>query len=147
MARKEGGFWMDVGLLVLRLGVGIGFIWYHGWAKLTGGPERWAQIGGAMSSMGLGFLPFPEVWGFLAAFAESIGALLFAAGLLFRPITLLLAFTMAVATANHWVTGQGTAAHSFKNFFVFAGLLAVGPGRFSLDHVLAGRRSGGRRRS
>ncbi len=137
--------WRDLGLLVLRLGVGFGFIWYHGWAKLAGGPERWAALGGAMSSVGLGFLPFPEFWGFMAAFAESAAALLFAAGLFFRPAAFLLAFTMVVATFNHWVTGQGTAAHSFKNFFFFVGVLAVGPGRYSLDHVLARRRSGRRK--
>lgn len=133
----------DSALLVLRLGVGIGFFWYHGWPKLMAGPERWAGVGGAMSSVGLGFLPVPELWGFLAAFAESVGALLFAAGLFFRPVTLFLALTMVVATANHFVTGQGTPAHAFKNIFFFVGLMAVGPGRYSVDHVLARRRADG----
>lgn len=131
----------DVALLALRLGVGLGFFWYHGWPKLSGGPERWAGVGGAMESLGLGFAPV--VFGFLAAFAEGIGGLLIAAGLLFRPMVLLVAAVMFVATVNHWVTGQGTAAHSFKNFWFLVGLLAVGPGRYSLDHWLSSRRPGG----
>lgn len=123
-------------LLVLRLGVGLGFIWYHGWPKLSEGPERWAGVGGAMDSLGLGFAP--EFWGLLAALGETVGGLLIALGLFFRPAVLAVAFVMVVATINHWVTGVGTAAHSFKNFFFLVGVLAVGPGRFSLDEKLFG---------
>ena len=32
----------DVGLLILRLGFGLGFVYYHGWGKIVGGPDRWA---------------------------------------------------------------------------------------------------------
>lgn len=129
----------DGALLLLRLGVGLGFFWYHGWPKLSGGPERWAGVGGAMESLGLGFAPV--VFGFLAALAESLGGLLLAFGLFTRPAILALAAVMFVATINHWVTGQGTPAHSFKNFFFLVGLVAIGPGRYSLDHWLTRRRS------
>lgn len=127
-------------LLVLRVGVGFGYIWYHGWDKIVGGPERWAAVGGAMGNYGLGFAP--EFWGLLAALGESLGALLIVLGLFFRPAVLALAFVMMTATINHWVTGMGTAAHSFKNFFFLVGLLGVGPGRFSLDRVLFGGKTG-----
>jgi putative oxidoreductase len=130
----------DLALLVLRVGVGLGFFWYHGWPKLSGGPERWAGTGEAMASVGLGFAP--EFWGLMAGLAEGLGGLLFAAGLFFRPVTLFLAITMVVATTNHFVTGVGTPAHALKNTFFFLGLLAVGPGRYSLDHALARRRRG-----
>lgn len=129
----------DGALLLLRLGVGLGFFWYHGWPKLSGGPERWAGVGGAMESLGLGF--GPVAFGFLAALAESLGGLLLAFGLFTRPALLALAVVMFVATINHWVTGQGTPAHSFKNFFFLVGLAAIGPGRYSLDHWLTQRRS------
>jgi len=131
----------DHGLLILRLGVGLGFFWFHGLPKLTGGVESWQGTGGAMESLGVTFAP--AFWGFLAAAAESLGGLLFAAGLFYRPITLALAAVMFVATVMHYGTGRGTPSHSFKNFFFFVGLLAIGPGRFSLDHWLAGRRKGG----
>jgi hypothetical protein len=46
---------------------------------------------------------------------------------------------MVVATTNHIATGQGTPAHAFKNAWLFAGLVLVGPGRYSLDYLLASR--------
>lgn len=128
----------DAGLFIIRLGFGLGFIFFHGWGKLVGGPERWAQIGGAMEHFGIGF--GHVVFGFLAAFAESIGGLLIAAGLFFRPISAMLCFTMVVAATRHIVTGQGSPAHAFKNAFLFLGLILVGPGAYSVDAWLAERK-------
>lgn len=130
--------YQDIALLLLRLGVGLGYFWYHGWPKLSGGPERWVGVGGAMESLGIGAVPV--FWGFLAAVGEGVGGLLLAAGLFFRPAVLLVAGVMFVATVNHWVTGQGTPAHAFKNFWFLVGLLAIGPGRYSLDHWWATRK-------
>lgn len=135
------GRYADEALLVLRVGVGAGFLVYHGLPKVLGGPERWAGTGAAMESLGLGFAP--EFWGLMAGLAESVGGLLLAAGLLFRPAVLAVAVVMFVATVNHYVTGQGTPAHSLKNFFFFVGLFAIGPGRHSVDHWLARRRGRG----
>ena len=128
----------DHGLLLLRLGFGGAFIWYHGWSKLTGGPETWAAVGGAMGNFGIDFAP--AFWGLLGALAETVGAACIMVCFLFRPAALALAGMMFVATVNHHVTGQGTPAHAFKNFWVFVGLLAIGPGRFSVDHLIATRR-------
>lgn len=124
----------DVGLLILRLGFGLGFVYFHGWGKLMGGPERWAQNGAAMSSLGIGF--GHTFFGFMAAFSESIGGLLFAAGLFFRPVSALLCFTMLVATANHIVTDRGSPAHSLKNAMLFLGAIFIGPGKYSLDYLI-----------
>lgn len=129
----------DVGLLVMRLGVGIGFLYFHGWRKLSGGPEAWAQTGGAMESLGIGF--GHTFFGFMAAFAEGIGGILIAAGLFFRPACVLLMLTMLVAANMHIVTGQGGPAHALKNAFFVFGLLFVGPGKFSLDAMLSRRRA------
>jgi putative oxidoreductase len=134
----------DLGLLLLRLGVGAGFIYFHGLEKLLGGPERWTAVGGAMQYVGVTVRP--EVFGFLAAFAESVGALLIAIGLFFRPAALLLFLTMGLAVIQHLGTGEGTPAHAFKNAWLFLGLLFLGPGRFSLDAWIDGWRwRGGRR--
>lgn len=131
----------DLGLLIIRFGVGIGFIYYHGWGKITGGPERWEGLGGAMSRLGIDF--WPTFWGFMMAFAESIGAVMIAAGFFFRPLCAMLAFGMFVAWLGHVVSGNGNPGHTFKNFFVLAGLILVGPGKYSIDSWLEKRRSGG----
>jgi putative oxidoreductase len=134
----------DHALLIARVGVGLNFIWYHGWGKLSGGPERWAQVGGAMGNYGLGFAP--EFWGLMAALGETVGALCIILGLFYRPAALVLAFIMMTATIQHWVGDFPGQQHPMKNFFFFLGFAGVGAGRFSLDAVLfdKGRgRSGG----
>jgi putative oxidoreductase len=136
----------DVGLLVIRIGFGLGFLFYHGWGKLTGGPERWAQVGGAMGNFGIDF--GHAFFGFLAAFSESVGGLFIALGLFFRPVCALLSITMFVAMVNHYASGRGSPAHAAKNMFVFLGLIFVGPGKYSLDamitQLIARRKSSGK---
>ena len=130
----------DLGLLIVRLGVGLGFIYFHGWGKITGGPERWADVGEAMSNFGITF--GYTFFGFLAAFSESIGALLIAAGFLFRPLCAVLGFTMIVAMTGHFVSGQGNPGHAFKNAFVLFGLMLIGPGKYSVDAWIDKKRKG-----
>lgn len=129
----------DVGLLIVRLGLGIGFFYYHGWDKLLGGPERWEGLGRNAALIGLAF--WPTFWGFLLALAESVGALLIAAGFLFRPMCVILAIGMFVAWLSHVVNERGNAGHAFKNFFILTGLLLVGPGKYSIDNWLSSRKT------
>jgi putative oxidoreductase len=124
----------DVGLLIARLGFGLGFLYFHGWDKLVGGPERWAGVGGAMDSVGIGF--GHTFFGFMAAFSEAVGGILIAAGLFFRPVCVLLCLTMIVAASNHIVTGRGNPGHAVKNVALFIGLMLIGPGKYSLDYVI-----------
>ena len=35
----------DLGLLIVCIGFGGGFIWYHGWPKLTAGRKRLVGLG------------------------------------------------------------------------------------------------------
>jgi putative oxidoreductase len=128
----------DLGMLMLRLGFGLGFLFYHGWGKISGGPERWEEVGSAVGYLGI---PFGHTgFGFVAALAESVGGVLIAAGLFFRPAAILIALTMLMATAQHIITGQGTPGHAFKNFWVAIGIAMMGPGRYSMDHWIAARR-------
>jgi putative oxidoreductase len=122
----------DIGLLIIRLGLGIMFI-MHGYPKLTGGPEKWEKLGGAMGNVGVNFLPV--FWGFLAAITEAVGGLLFALGLFFRPTAFALAFTMLIATLVHLSGGDGVmgASHSIEVGIVFFGFILVGPGKYSID--------------
>ena len=125
----------DAGLLIARLGIGLGLLFFHGWGKLIGGPERWAGVGGAMSNFGIDF--GHTFFGFLAAFSESIGGILIAAGLFFRPMCAMAAFTMFVAMSQHFITDQGNPGHAFKNLFVLLGLMMIGPGKYSVDAMLS----------
>lgn len=130
----------DLGLLLLRVGIGILFT-VHGYPKLIGGPEKWAELGGAMKLMGVDVAPV--VWGFLAAVAEAIGGQLLALGLFFRIACGLLCATMVVATLKHMLSGDGFSgySHALESAFLFLGLAFIGPGRYSLDQMLfPGRR-------
>ncbi len=130
----------DLGILIVRLGFGFGFIYFHGWGKITGGIERWERVGGAMANIGIGF--GHTFWGFMAALTESLGALMFAAGLFFRPVSLLLAFTMLIAMISHISSGQGNPGNAFKNLSLFIGAYFIGPGKYSIDEWLKKRRKG-----
>ncbi len=127
----------DFGLLILRVGIGATFIILHGGPKLLAGPERWEFLGESMSLVGINFLPV--VWGFLAAFAESVGALLLLVGFLTRPALVLLTVTMVFAAATHlflWEDDWGTTSHALKMGIVFLSLIFIGPGRYSVDQML-----------
>lgn len=123
----------DLGLLLLRVGVGI-MLTVHGYPKLIGGTEKWAQVGQAMGTIGIHFAP--AFWGFLAAVAEAVGGQLLALGLFFRVACLFLLGTMIMATISTLGQGFGAYAEPLEMAFVFLGLLLAGPGKYSLDQVL-----------
>jgi putative oxidoreductase len=134
MLLKFLGKHRDLGLLILRLGVGAAFI-IHGLPKLTGGPKLWTDLGHNMRHLGIDFVPV--FWGFMAAVTEGIGGVLLILGAFYRPICLMLAFTMTVATLHlaHAAKSDFNAgySHPLEMAFVFVGLACVGPGRFSID--------------
>ena len=122
----------NVGLLLLRIGLGAMMIW-HGYPKLAGGPEKWKKLGNAMGDLGLH--DFPVFWGFMAAFSEGVCGLLFLIGFLFRPSCLLIVITMAVAAFHHLYNGDGMgdASHALELGIVFLAMFIIGPGKYSVD--------------
>lgn len=127
----------DIGLLILRIGIGGMFVLVHGAPKLFGGPDQWEKVGMAMGSLGITFMP--AFWGFMAAFAEFFGGLCLILGLFFRPACILLTLTMIVATSRHLSQGDGwgRASHAIEDGIVFLSLILIGPGKYSLDEKLS----------
>lgn len=124
----------SLGLLLLRLVVGTAFI-LHGWPKIQK-PTSW--MGDAV----------PGVLQLASALAEFGGGIALIAGFLTPLVSLALAVNMAVALLiAHFPKGQpfvgGGPGGSFElplvYFALFVALLAIGPGRYSLDALLRGR--------
>ncbi|MBS1258232.1 MAG: hypothetical protein MAG551_01285 [Candidatus Scalindua arabica] len=122
----------DIGLLVLRIGIGVMFI-MHGLPKLMGGPEKWVMLGGTMKSLGVDFAPM--AWGFMGAFSECIGGLLLALGLFTRPACFALLATMIVAASMHIGKGDPFVkySHAVEAGILFISLILIGPGKYSID--------------
>jgi putative oxidoreductase len=127
----------DFGLFVIRLGVGLSVVIFHGYDKLMGGPETWEKLGASMANLHVTW--YPVFWGFMAAFAESICACLLIVGVLFRPAAFLLAFNMFVAVMAHLHmppdkpnAGWMGASLALELMSVCLGFLFTGPGSLSL---------------
>lgn len=127
----------DLALLLLRVVVGLAFM-LHGWGKIQNpfawmGPEGFAP----------GFLQA------LAALSEFGGGLAWILGLLTPLASLGIASTMAVAFSTHAflrgdpfvsMTGGPASELAAVYFCIAMLLLALGPGRFSLDRMIFGKR-------
>ncbi len=127
------GKYRNTGLLILRLGIGTMMI-IHGFPKLAGGMEMWTGVGKSMGLIGINFLP--TFWGFMAAATEAIGGLFLILGLFFRPVNILLVFTMIIASLVHFSNpkeGINEASHAIELAIVFFSLIFIGPGKYSMD--------------
>lgn len=121
----------DLGLLILRLVFGLYMAIGHGWGKIAGGAEGWADLGETMGLIGISFLPV--VWGFLAALAEFVGALLVTVGFATRIGAALLVGTMGMATLMHVMTGNGNPEKAIMYLVGFLVLFITGAGKYSVD--------------
>jgi putative oxidoreductase len=126
------GKYRNTGLLLLRIGLGIMFI-IHGFPKLAAGPNGWTGLGGSMKVIGIDFLPI--FWGFMAAVTETFGGFLLIVGLFFRPVLILLTFTMIIAALVMLGKGNGLkgASQAIELGIVFFALIFIGPGKYSVD--------------
>jgi putative oxidoreductase len=137
-AAQEHSTFGDVALLLLRLVAGLAFM-FHGWGKIQHpfswmGPEA----------------PIPGFLQGLAALSEFGGGLAWVLGLLTPLASLGIAITMAVAFSFHAfqrgdpfvASGPGSPSYELAAIYlcIALALIALGPGRFSLDRAVFGRR-------
>jgi putative oxidoreductase len=124
-------------LLIVRLVAGTAFV-MHGWQKVQH-PFGWM---GAESSV-------PGIFQFLAALSEFGGGMAWVLGLLTPLAALGIGCTMTVAVYMHstvlhdpFVSLTGGRSYELASAYLCIAvlLLALGPGRFSLDARLFGER-------
>ena len=128
-------FLADAGLLILRVFTGVLLI-HHGYEKLAN-IDNFADA--FVRPLGL---PFPITLSYLAAFSEVGGSWLLITGLLTRFGALAILGTMSVAI-YHAVSTSGFNIYLLEllglYFASVAAILAVGPGRLSVDELIARR--------
>jgi putative oxidoreductase len=125
----------DLGLLVLRLGLGLPMLLLHGWVKV----QKFETM----------FNTFPDPLGLgsrasylLATGGEFLGSALLILGLCTRAAAVWLAIIMGVAFfMAHGGALSGPRSGELALIFGvgFVTLLVAGGGRFSLDRSLGGR--------
>jgi putative oxidoreductase len=125
----------DFALLCFRVVVGAMFMW-HGFPKITGGPDVWIHLGSTMKVFGI--TAMPVLWGFMPAIIEFFGGLFLLLGLGYRFAALFLFCNMMMAFSTQLLSGTGLskASQSLEDGFSFIAALGVGPGKYSLDHFL-----------
>lgn len=131
--------YLHLGLLILRIGMGIMFI-LHGFPKIMGGPDKWISLGElGMSKVGISFGWL--FWGFLAAVSEFFGGLFLVFGLMVRLSGFFLFFTMLIAAAFHLLSGDGImgASHAIESGIIFLFLIFSGGGYYTIDQILYNR--------
>lgn len=128
-------FLADLGLLVLRVFTGV-LLMHHGYEKL-------ANIGNFADAFVRPLhLPFPITLSYIAAFSEIVGSWMLITGLLTRFGALAILGTMSVAI-YHAIVTSGFNIYLLEllglYFASVAAILAVGPGRFSVDELIVRR--------
>lgn len=121
----------EAGLLLIRVSLGLLFILYTA-PVLIGGPTAWAHFGAGARNWGL--TSHFQLWGFVGSLFGCLGGVLMIFGLFFR-IGVLLVLVLAIGHAIAVEKGPGfrAALPSIEMCFVLAGILFVGPGKYSVD--------------
>ena len=122
----------SLGLLALRLSLGLGMLFNHGIGKLT----HFSSIASHFPDpLGIGAAPGLG----LVTFAETAGAALLVFGLFtrFAAVTLITDMAVAVFLVHKAASGEGELA--FVYLAGYASLLIAGGGKFSVDCILFGK--------
>lgn len=127
----------SLGLLIIRILIGLSMVLFHGYGKLAGGPELWERVGGSMGNFGISFVPI--FWGFMAMSAEFFASIALILGVAFKPAAAILVVNMLVAATHHLVMPEGSqgaglkgASHALEFLAIYLGLFFTGPGKYRL---------------
>jgi putative oxidoreductase len=96
---------IDLGLLVLRVGLGIMEAWCTAGPSSWAGPSRWKKLGAAVELVGIHFLP--TFWGFCAWPRSSGAASCSCSGCSRARLPPSILITMCVASGRHLSRGEG----------------------------------------
>ncbi len=119
----------DIALLLLRIGVGVIFI-YAGWSKLTGiegAHEFFVKIG----------IPFAGLMVWVVGIVEFVGGILVLAGAYIRIPAILLAIIMLVAILTTKL-GESFSAYRLDMMLLLVNVafILIGAGAYSVDEKL-----------
>ena len=124
----------DIGILILRVFSGATMFMNHGMNKISSGSIKWESLGSALTDL-IGFESLKVFFGFMASFAESIGAIFIMVGFLTRFSSSLLFFTMMVASLKHYLEGDFSELAFIYALICFT-LIISGSGKYSVDNIL-----------
>ena len=136
---QEHSAQVSVSLLIMRVIIGAAFM-FHGWSKIQN-PAGWLPEGGPM--------PISPFFQTLAAISEFCGGAAMILGFLNPLANFGIGVTMLTALYLHMIVRKDTfvsmtGGPSYELALVFLGfavmLLLTGPGKFSLDRILFGKR-------
>ena len=121
--------------LILRLGFGLGLV-AHGYPKLF---KTFGNFSGYVASLKW---PVPKLFAVLAGITEFLGGLFLAAGLLVKPVALIVAiyFVLVILTAHRGQKFQSGWELPYLYLVGMLGLWAMNSsGALSIESVLFGR--------
>ena len=124
----------DIGILILRVFPSFAMFLNHGINKISAGTAKWEKLGSSLTDL-IGFESLKIFFGFMASYAESLGALLIMLGFFTRFSSFLLFFTMVVASLKHYFEGEFSELAFIYGCISFA-LIISGPGKYSVDNFL-----------
>lgn len=128
----------DTALTALRIIIGALLV-YHGQGKMFGG------LTGLANGLAENGWPLPHVQAVMAAVIEFGGGILLVVGLFTRPIALMNVVLFTIITFVHHGADPFKAQEKAFLFLVICAVVAcAGPGRFSVDQQIFGRKDADR---